>query len=179
MREKTCSFYLFYSKNASIMNNRGWWTCNDILVQYRTYIHTKMMTKSRRDRAAFASCLFFLTDWNKRECSIIADVNPCACACLLVAWNRQSSSLQDSEYSKENANTAWKFGQGESRVSIRVCAYVCVHAHFGTCIPHICLYSAVGCLWGNCGVFGEIRDAVTAISATDSVSPPFSVSLAY
>lgn len=44
------------------------------------------------------------------------------------ARNRGSSSLRDSEYSKENANTAWKFGQGESRVSIRVRARVCICA---------------------------------------------------
>jgi len=130
-----------YPRTISHVYTRKWWQSRDAI---ELPLHL---------------AFFFLTDWNERECNIIADVNACACACLLVAWNRQNSSLQDSEYSKENANTAWKFGQEESHVSIRVCAYVYVHAHLGTGIPHICLYSTVGCLWGNCGVFGEIRDA--------------------
>lgn len=95
----------------------------------RAISHTRIKWQSR-DAVGLLPHLasFFIASWNGRLRSVIADVGACACARL--AWNRESSSLlQDSEYSKENANTAWKFGQGESRVSIRVRAYVCAHAY--------------------------------------------------
>lgn len=98
---------------------------------------------------------------------------------LVCAKSRELRALQHSEYSEENANTAWKFGQGESRVSIRVCARAricmcaCMHTTGRASPTSVCIPQSDAC---------EEIAASSAKSATPSPrfpapSPSFSPAL--